>query len=108
LESKSSDLDSSPISNSNPKGNYFRSYYHPGGTLPKESPTYVTRQADQEFYDGLVKGEFCYVLNARQMGKSSLQVRTWQRLEKDGVACAVVDLTKIGGNASEEAFYDCR
>jgi len=80
------------------------SYYHPGGTLPKESPTYVTRQADQEFYDGLVKGEFCYVLNARQMGKSSLQVRTRQRLEKDGVACAVVDLTKIGGNASEEAF----
>lgn len=52
------------------------SYYHPGGTLPKESPTYVTRQADQEFYGGLVKGEFCYVLNARQMGKSSLQVRT--------------------------------
>ena len=33
-----------------------------------------------ELYAGLAAGEFCYVLNCRQMGKSSLRVRTMQRL----------------------------
>src|SRR5690242_15879355 len=31
-----------------------------GGTVPVESASYVKRQADEEIYAGLRRGEFCY------------------------------------------------
>ena len=64
-----------------------------GGSLPPNDPTYVERPADQEFYTALKQGEYCYVLNSRQMGKSSLRSRTQHRLEQEGVACATLDLS---------------
>ena len=69
--------------------------YQVGGSLPLDAPTYVKRQADDDLYRGVRAGQFCYVLNSRQTGKSSLRVRTMQRLQADGVACGAVDLTAI-------------
>ncbi|HEY9603399.1 MAG TPA: AAA-like domain-containing protein [Allocoleopsis sp.] len=70
--------------------------YQVGGSLPFNAPTYVRRQADEALFHGLLRGEFCYVFNARQMGKSSLRVQTTRRLQAEGVRCAVIDITTIG------------
>ena len=80
--------------------------YYLGGSLPLHATTYVTRLADDDLYQGLKKGDFCYVLNSRQMGKSSLRVRTMQRLQQDNIACASIDLTGIGTNEiTPEQWY---
>ncbi len=76
------------------------SYYRVGGNLPPDAPSYVTRKADEQLYQKLKEGEFCYVLNSRQMGKSSLWVRVKQRLERENYICAAIDLTGIGQGGS--------
>jgi WD40 repeat protein len=73
-----------------------RPFYVTGGTLKPGEPSYVERRADTDLFDSILAGEFCYVLTARQMGKSSLMARTATRLEQGGVASAIVDLTQIG------------
>ncbi len=73
-----------------------REFFIAGGTLRPDAPSYIERQADQELYDATLRGEFCYVLTSRQMGKSSLMARTAQRLNR-GVNTAIIDLTQIGG-----------
>nr|VFJ94136.1 MAG: AAA-like domain-containing protein [Candidatus Kentron sp. LFY] len=83
-----------------------QTFYITGGTLPVNAPSYVERCADNELFQTLKLGEFCYVLTSRQMGKSSLMVRTADRLRRDGVAVAVLDLTALGRNLTLEQWYD--
>jgi WD40 repeat protein len=84
----------------------MQGFYVSGGTVPLESPSYVERGADITLFDALSAGKFCYVLNSRQMGKSSLCVRTMARLQASGARAAFVDLTKIGGrNVTPDQWY---
>lgn len=81
-------------------------FFVTGGTVPPNAPSYVERQADKDLLSHLLAGEYCFVLNTRQMGKSSLSARTITRLSERGVRTVFLDLTKVGGqNATPDQWY---
>ncbi|MEA5470656.1 AAA-like domain-containing protein [Spirulina sp. 06S082] len=89
------------------KHNYLEKFpYKVGGSLDFDHPAYIVRSADFEIYNALKVGEYCYILNARQTGKSSLRVRTKSKLEQLNIKCGEIDLTGIiGQNSSPQQVY---
>ena len=82
-----------------------RSKYKVGGSLGYKHPFYVKREADEELIEALMKGEFCYVLASRQMGKSSLRVQMLHELRQKGMHCASIDLTSMGSSINQQQWY---
>ena len=67
--------------------------YQVGGALLQDVSSYVTRDSDLQLFEALKAGEFCYVLNSRQMGKSSLMVRTLAQLQESGWKGIILDFS---------------
>jgi uncharacterized membrane-anchored protein YjiN (DUF445 family) len=76
-------------------------------TLKLDYPFYVERQADTELFNYLKAGYLCYVFNSRKMGKSSLDTRVRDKLNKqENFKCVWIDLTGIGINYAVKDWYN--
>lgn len=75
------------------------------GSLESSYAFYVTRSADRELHQRLIAGDYCFVFNCRQMGKSSLRVRVMKQLKAEGVRCAVIDPQGCSSNITEQEWY---
>ncbi|MEG4007267.1 AAA-like domain-containing protein [Microcoleus sp. Pol1C5] len=62
-------------------------------TLPEDTETYVTREADSQLYQALLQGKFCYVFNSRKIGKSSLALQTIKQLRIAGIRSVFIELS---------------
>ena len=81
-------------------------FYSVGGTMSADAPSYVERKADQELLAHVIKGDFCYILRSRQMGKSSLMTRTVAQLQEKHICSVVIDLSEmIQRGMTAEEFY---
>lgn len=80
-------------------------FFVAGGNLAPDARCYVRRQADDALLAALLSREFSYVLDTRQVGKSSLMVRAAAQLRREGVRVAILDLTGVGQNVSPEQWY---
>jgi hypothetical protein len=76
-----------------------------GGTVQAGGGVYLERAADHVLLEHCRRGDFTYILTSRQMGKSSLMIRTAERLAAEGVRPAIVDLTELGAQTTAEQWY---
>ncbi|MCP4345624.1 MAG: hypothetical protein GY795_08860 [Desulfobacterales bacterium] len=80
-------------------------FFQAGGTLDEDAPSYIERDADTTLLNYLERGEVCLVLAPRQVGKSSLMVRTIAKLRKSGVNAGIVDLQSLGISCEQEFWF---
>jgi len=81
-------------------------FFIAGDVLPADTPSYVMRPADQVLSASVLEGAYCYVLTARQMGKSSLMVRAADRLSIAGITVAQVELRSIVADSAPEWYQE--
>nr|MDJ0728165.1 AAA-like domain-containing protein [Prochloraceae cyanobacterium] len=80
--------------------------YQFGGGLAANAASYVVRKADRQLYQAILQSQYCYIFNARQMGKSSLRNKIMSQLASKTYRCSAIDLTGIGSsNLNAEQWY---
>lgn len=77
-----------------------------GGTLVPGRDIYIARPEDEQLFELLGAGEYVNILSSRQVGKSSLMLRTAFRLKEErGSRFAVVDLTSLGTPDNARSYF---
>jgi hypothetical protein len=76
-----------------------------GGTVQAGGGVYLERDADRDVLEHCRAGDFTYILTSRQMGKSSMMIRTAERLAKEGTRPVIIDLTELGTQTTSEQWY---
>jgi len=76
-----------------------------GGTVQDGGGVYIPRQADVQLLKLCQDSVFTYILTPRQMGKSSLMVRTAETLVEQGIRSAIADLQELGTQVTAEQWY---
>jgi hypothetical protein len=76
-----------------------------------EGHVYIVRKADSQLFDLLATGEYAYVVGPTQLGKTSLAMRTRDRLVREGhpdapkgFRCAYLDFHSVGRSADARAW----
>ena len=67
-----------------------------GGTIAPGRAIYIQRPEDRSLKDSLADGEYACVFASRQVGKSSLMLRTALQLKQENWKVAFVDLSTLG------------
>ncbi|MBI5708113.1 MAG: AAA-like domain-containing protein [Armatimonadetes bacterium] len=80
-------------------------FFSPGGTLDPDAPSYIERDVDARLFDMLMAGEYVFLLDSRQKGKSSLVARAIRRLSANGIATVKIDFQRLGANVTTEQWY---
>ena len=84
-------------------------YQIQGGTLPYGAQTYVERSIDRKLFDFAknvhTNNRVCSILAPRQMGKSSLMVRTAKFLTDEGIVWVQINLQGFGKVKSDSSFW---
>ena len=76
-----------------------------GGTVQAGQGAYIERPTDATLLRLCREGVFAYVLTSRQMGKSSLMIRTAEQLMEEDIKPVIVDLTELGADTTAEQWY---
>jgi len=79
--------------------------YTVGGTVQAGGGIYIPRKADDELLGYCRASEFAFILSSRQVGKSSLMVRTARQLESENIGSVIIDLSGIGVKISADQWY---
>jgi hypothetical protein len=76
-----------------------------GGTVQAGGGVYLERAADRAVLEHCRAGDFTYILTSRQMGKSSMMIRTAERLAQEDTLPVIIDLTELGTQTTPEQWY---
>ena len=80
--------------------------YTVGGAIGQDgSAIYVERLADDQLLQLCLDSEPSYILTTRQIGKTSLRVRTALMLQEHGIRTISFDLNQLGTTPSVEQWY---
>lgn len=84
-------------------------FFSVGQPLHAVRAGYISRPADETFYDTVAAGRYAHVIAPDRSGKSSLVAATAVRLTANGAKVAVLDLQQIsvrdGGNDAGRWYY---